>query len=82
MYAPMMIWQYAKLDILSNRKAILIPGSLEKNRTPRRHYSMQNYVKWVLAPSRMTHPPQIKIFATHTIRGTNCAKLNVPHKKF
>ena len=47
---------------------------------------MQNYAKWVLGPSRMTHPPQIKNSggnkATHVIRGTNCATLNVPHKKF
>ena len=82
MYAPMMIWQHNKTDILSNRKAILISGSLEKQYLPPRQHSMQNYTKWVLGPSRMTHPPQIKNwggnFATHVIPGTNCAKLNVP----
>ena len=34
MYAPMIIWQHIKMYILSNRKAILIPGSLEKTVPP------------------------------------------------
>ena len=32
--APMMIWQHNKMDILSNSKAILIPGRLEKTVPP------------------------------------------------
>ena len=32
--APMMIWQHNKMDILSNRKALLIPGRLEKTVSP------------------------------------------------
>ena len=68
MYALMMMWQHNKLNVLSKRKAILIPGSLKKKNS-----TTGDSIPCKIMPDGSWH--QVKNsggnLATHVIRGTN-----------